>query len=89
MHVAVHTVGMQSIIKTHPYRSGPVGHDGQPRCASCLAIADHSAHIAFAKAGPFASEADLAYARRVTDLEDEGLTTSDAQGVADVEFGRF
>ncbi len=27
------------------------------------------------------------YAARVRELEDEGLTTSDAQGVADVEFG--
>jgi hypothetical protein len=29
---------------------------------------------------------DSPYARRVRQLEDEGLTTSDAQGVADVEF---
>ena len=28
-----------------------------------------------------------AYAARVTELEAEGLTTSDAQGAADVEFG--
>jgi hypothetical protein len=26
------------------------------------------------------------YQQRVQDLEDQGLTTSDAQGVADVEF---
>lgn len=28
-----------------------------------------------------------AYAARVAELESEGLTTSDAQGVADVDFG--
>lgn len=27
------------------------------------------------------------YQKRVLELEQEGLTTSDAQGVADVEFG--
>jgi hypothetical protein len=27
-----------------------------------------------------------AYEKRVQELEDEGLTTSDAQGVADMEF---
>ena len=27
----------------------------------------------------------MTYAQRVAELEDEGLTTSDAQGVADVE----
>ena len=27
-----------------------------------------------------------AYEKRVHELEDEGLTTSDAQGVADMEF---
>jgi hypothetical protein len=75
-----------SIISTHPYRSGPLGHDGQPRCASCLAKSDHPAHIAFASAGPFASEATQAYARRVVDLEEEGMTTSDAQAVADAEL---
>lgn len=78
-----------SLIRTHAYRSGPIGPDGQPRCATCLAIADHPAHIAFAKAGPFADEATLVYARRVADLEAEGLTTSDAQGVADAELGGF
>lgn len=30
----------------------------------------------------------MVYADRVRELEDEGLTTSDAQGVADVEMAR-
>lgn len=56
-----------SIISTHPYRSGPLGHDGQPRCSDCLAKSDHPAHVAFANAGPFATEDRLAEARTIAD----------------------
>ena len=46
----------RSIINTHAYRSGPLGHDGKPRCSDCLATEDHPAHKAFAAMGPFAGE---------------------------------
>lgn len=59
-----------SIIFTHPYRSGPIGHDGQPRCASCLATHDHPAHEAFANAGPFATEQRLTEARAIADARE-------------------
>ena len=36
---------------------------------------------------PTATWSSPNYAARVAELEAEGLTTSDAQGIADVEFG--